>query len=38
LIAVRFAKEPRMWLPFHVVSIPFAIASAALGAWLLTHG
>ncbi|WGS42086.1 SLC13 family permease [Burkholderia sp. JSH-S8] len=38
LIAVRLAKEPRMWLPFHVVSIPFAIASAALGAWLLTHG
>ncbi|KVC52663.1 SLC13 family permease [Burkholderia stagnalis] len=38
LIAVRLAKEPRMWLPFHLVSIPFAIASAALGAWLLTHG
>ncbi|MBN3815817.1 citrate transporter [Paraburkholderia sp. Se-20369] len=38
LIAVRLAKEPRMWLPFHVMSIPFAIASAALGAWLLTHG
>ncbi|TCW81095.1 citrate transporter [Burkholderia sp. SRS-46] len=38
LIAVRLAKEPRMWLPFHVASIPFAIASAALGAWLLTHG
>ncbi|KVN23497.1 citrate transporter [Burkholderia pyrrocinia] len=38
LIAVRLAKEPRMWLPFHIVSIPFAIASAALGAWLLTHG
>ncbi|WP_198404823.1 SLC13 family permease [Burkholderia ambifaria] len=38
LIAVRLAKEPRMWLPFHLVSIPFAIASAALGAWLLIHG
>ncbi|CAB3758811.1 citrate transporter [Burkholderia sp. MSh2] len=38
LIAVRLAKEPRMWLPFHVVSIPFALASAALGAWLLVHG
>ncbi|MXN74407.1 citrate transporter [Burkholderia sp. 4701] len=38
LIAMRLAKEPRMWLPFHLVSIPFAIASAALGAWLLTHG
>ncbi|RQR62951.1 citrate transporter [Burkholderia sp. Bp9126] len=38
LIAVRLAKEPRMWLPFHAVSIPFAIASAALGAWLLAHG
>ena len=29
LIAVRLAKEPRMWLPFHLVSIPFALASAA---------
>ncbi|RQS98869.1 SLC13 family permease [Burkholderia contaminans] len=38
LIAVRLAKEPRMWLPFHLVSIPFALASAALGAWLLLHG
>ncbi|WP_175665589.1 SLC13 family permease [Burkholderia ambifaria] len=38
LIAVRLAKEPRMWLPFHLVSIPFAIVSAALGAWLLVHG
>ncbi|AOJ20342.1 citrate transporter [Burkholderia cenocepacia] len=38
LIAVRLAKEPRMWLPFHLVSIPFALASAALGAWLLMHG
>lgn len=38
LIAVRLAKEPRMWLPFHLVSIPFAVASAALGAWLLVHG
>ncbi|KWF33890.1 SLC13 family permease [Burkholderia pseudomultivorans] len=37
LIAVRLAKEPRMWLPFHLLSIPFALASAALGAWLL-HG
>ncbi|WP_175886233.1 SLC13 family permease [Burkholderia sp. BCC0044] len=37
LIAVRLAKEPRMWLPFHVVSIPFALVSAALGAWLLMH-
>ncbi|CAM2162276.1 Inner membrane protein YbiR [Burkholderia latens] len=37
LIAVRLAKEPRMWLPFHAVSIPFALASAALGAWLLAH-
>ncbi|KVC56815.1 citrate transporter [Burkholderia pseudomultivorans] len=38
LIAVRLAKEPRMWLPFHLVSIPFALAGAALGAWLLVHG
>lgn len=38
LIAVRLAKEPRMWLPFHLVSIPFALLSAALGAWLLVHG
>ncbi|KVA09115.1 SLC13 family permease [Burkholderia ubonensis] len=38
LIAVRLAKEPRMWLPFHLVSIPFAIASAVLGGWLLVHG
>ncbi|RQS73531.1 citrate transporter [Burkholderia sp. Bp8963] len=38
LIAMRLAKEPRMWLPFHLVSIPFAIASAILGAWLLVHG
>lgn len=38
LIAVRLAKEPRMWLPFHAVSIPFALASAALGSWLLVHG
>lgn len=38
LIAVRLAKEPRMWLPFHLVSIPFALASAAVGAWLLVHG
>ncbi|MBR8486414.1 anion permease [Burkholderia cenocepacia] len=37
LIAVRLAKEPRMWLPFHLVSIPFALVSAALGAWLLMH-
>lgn len=37
LIAVRLAKEPRMWLPFHLVSIPFALVSAALGAWLLVH-
>ncbi|RQZ11355.1 citrate transporter [Burkholderia sp. Bp9031] len=37
LIAVRLAKEPRMWLPFHLVSIPFALASAALGAWLLVR-
>ncbi|VWC13187.1 SLC13 family permease [Burkholderia metallica] len=38
LIAVRLAKEPRMWLPFHLVSIPFAFASAALAAWLLALG
>ncbi|MBY4869183.1 citrate transporter [Burkholderia sp. Bp9017] len=38
LIAVRLAKESRMWLPFHLVSIPFALASGALGAWLLVHG
>ncbi|KVD47789.1 citrate transporter [Burkholderia ubonensis] len=38
LIAVRLAKEPRMWMPFHLVSIPFAIASAVLGGWLLVHG
>ncbi|WP_176049117.1 SLC13 family permease [Burkholderia sp. BCC1644] len=38
LIAVRLAKEPRMWLPFHLVSIPFALVSAILGAWLLVRG
>jgi Na+/H+ antiporter NhaD/arsenite permease-like protein len=37
LIAVRLAKEPRMWLPFHLASIPFGIASAVIGA-LLLHG
>lgn len=38
LIAVRLAKEPRMWLPFHLASIPFGIASAVIGALLLLHG
>ncbi|KDB10545.1 Citrate transporter [Burkholderia sp. lig30] len=38
LIAVRLAREPRMWLPFHLASIPFGLASAAIGAWLLRHG
>ncbi|CAN0617391.1 Inner membrane protein YbiR [Burkholderia multivorans] len=37
LIAVRLAREPRMWLPFHLASIPFGLASAAIGAWLLRH-
>jgi Na+/H+ antiporter NhaD/arsenite permease-like protein len=35
LIAMRLAKTPRMWLPFHAISIPFGFASAAIGAlWL----
>lgn len=37
LIAVRLSKTRGIWLPFHLVSIPFWIAAAALGGWLLTH-
>lgn len=37
LIAVRLAKERGIWLPFHLVSIPFWLVAGALGGWLLTH-
>lgn len=37
LIALRLAKEPGMWLPFHLVSIPFGLASAVLGAVVLHY-
>jgi Na+/H+ antiporter NhaD/arsenite permease-like protein len=38
LIAVRLAREPGMWGPFHAVSIPFGLASALVGAWMLHLG
>ncbi|SMG02602.1 Anion permease ArsB/NhaD-like [Burkholderia singularis] len=37
LIAVRLSRAPRMWLPFHLVSIPFGLVSAALGALVLRY-
>jgi Na+/H+ antiporter NhaD/arsenite permease-like protein len=35
LIAVRLSKERGMWLPFHLVAVPFWVVAGALGAWLL---
>jgi Na+/H+ antiporter NhaD/arsenite permease-like protein len=35
LIAVRLSGEKGMWLSFHIVSLPFWIAAALVGAWLL---
>jgi len=35
LIAVRLSGERGMWLPFHLISIPFWIAAGAIGAWLV---
>lgn len=37
LIAVRLSKTRGIWLPFHLVSIPFWIVAGVLGGWLLTH-
>lgn len=37
LIAIRLSRARGMWLPFHLVSIPFGIASAVLGALLLHY-
>ncbi|PLZ01995.1 citrate transporter [Burkholderia sp. WAC0059] len=38
LIAVRLAKTRGMWLPFHLVSIPFGLVALMLGALLLQYG
>lgn len=35
LIAVRLSGERGMWGPFHLISIPFWIVAAAIGAWLV---
>ena len=35
LIAVRLSGQRGMWLPFHLISIPFWIAAGAIGAWLV---
>ncbi|HVW53089.1 MAG TPA: SLC13 family permease [Trinickia sp.] len=37
LIAVRLAKQRGIWLPFHLLSIPFWLVAAVLGGWLLVH-
>jgi Na+/H+ antiporter NhaD/arsenite permease-like protein len=37
LIAVRLAKERGIWLPFHLLSIPFWLVAGVLGGWLLLH-
>jgi Na+/H+ antiporter NhaD/arsenite permease-like protein len=37
LIAVRLAKTRGIWLPFHLVSIPFWLVAGVLGGWLLVH-
>ena len=37
LIAVRLAKERGIWLPFHLVSLPFWLVAGVLGGWLLLH-
>jgi Na+/H+ antiporter NhaD/arsenite permease-like protein len=35
LIAVRLCGEKGMWTPFHIVSVPFWIVAALIGAWLV---
>src|ERR1700709_2287218 len=35
LIAVRLSGERGMWGPFHLISIPFWIVAAVVGAWLV---
>jgi Na+/H+ antiporter NhaD/arsenite permease-like protein len=35
LIAVRLSGEKGIWLPFHIVSLPFWIVATIVGAWLL---
>jgi Na+/H+ antiporter NhaD/arsenite permease-like protein len=35
LIAMRLARQPSMWLRFHLFSIPFWLISTAFGGWLL---
>src|ERR1700722_14854592 len=35
LIVVRLSGERGMWGPFHLISIPFWIVAAAVGAWLV---
>jgi Na+/H+ antiporter NhaD/arsenite permease-like protein len=35
LIAVRLSGERGMWMPFHLVSIPFYVVAGLAGAWLL---
>lgn len=37
LIAVRLSKTRGIWLPFHLVSVPFFLVAGALGGWLLMH-
>ncbi len=37
LIAVRLSKTRGIWLPFHLVSIPFFLVAGVLGGWLLMH-
>lgn len=37
LIAVRLSKERGVWLPFHLVSIPFWLVAGVLGGWLLLN-
>lgn len=37
LIAIRLSRARGMWLPFHLVSIPFGIASAMLGVLMLHY-
>jgi Na+/H+ antiporter NhaD/arsenite permease-like protein len=37
LIAVRLSKTRGIWLPFHVVSVPFWLVGGVLGGWLLAH-
>lgn len=37
LIAVRLSKARGVWLPFHLVSIPFWLVAGVLGGWLLLH-